>query len=166
MISPSISFLYFSGSLFEGMISAVVYCVWLSTVTRTALPSRTFLKYIIHHTVGVVTRLRAERSGVRILARTRDLSLLQWIYMGCRAHPPSYLMCIGVFPPVVKRSGRQTNHFNVLPMLNMSTMCGSMLSVTHSTLFVIVYCLAPSFDLMYRSSSGPLYKKMNVPYKD
>jgi len=58
-------------------MSAVVYCVWLCAVTRTALQSRTFLKYIIHHTVGEVTRLRAERFGIRILAGTFDLSLFQ-----------------------------------------------------------------------------------------
>lgn len=37
-----------------------------------------------------------------------------------------------------------------------------MFTVAHNTFFVIVYGLATSFDLQYGSSSGKLYKNMNV----
>jgi len=37
-----------------------------------------------------------------------------------------------------------------------------MFSIAHNTFFVIVYGLATSFDLQCRSSSGKLYKNMNV----
>jgi hypothetical protein len=37
-----------------------------------------------------------------------------------------------------------------------------MFTIAHNTLFVIVYGLGTSFDLKYGSSSGQLYKNMNV----
>jgi len=65
---------------------------------------------------------------------------------------------------VPQPTARPRTHFHVVPMLNMSTMCVDV--ITHITLFVIVYCLAASFDLEYKASSGPLYKEINVTYKD
>lgn len=37
-----------------------------------------------------------------------------------------------------------------------------MFPVMHNTLFVIVYCMATSFDFQCRSSSSQLYKNMNI----
>jgi hypothetical protein len=38
----------------------------------------------------------------------------------------------------------------------------STFSATHNTILAMGYCLATSFDLVYRSSSGQLYKNMNI----
>jgi hypothetical protein len=46
--------------------------------------------------VGIATRLRASQSGFRILAGTRDFSLLQTVQTGFGALPTSYSMDIRV----------------------------------------------------------------------
>ena len=45
--------------------------------------------------IGVVARLRAGRSGVRIRAGATDFSLLQNVQTGCGAHPDSYSVSAG-----------------------------------------------------------------------
>jgi hypothetical protein len=45
--------------------------------------------FICVNTVGVVTRWRAERSGVRIQAGARDFSLVPNVRTGSKAHTPS-----------------------------------------------------------------------------
>jgi hypothetical protein len=47
--------------------------------------------------VGIVTRLRAGRSGVRIPVEARDFSLLQNVQTGSGAHPASY--SVGIVVP-------------------------------------------------------------------
>jgi hypothetical protein len=49
--------------------------------------------------VGIMSRLRAGRSRVRILVGARDFSLLQNVQTDVRAHPVSYSMGTGFFPP-------------------------------------------------------------------
>ena len=57
-----------------------------------------FLKYFLSRSsvVVLVTRLRAGRSGVRILVETRDFSLLQNVHIGSGVRPASYFMGIVV----------------------------------------------------------------------
>ena len=57
-----------------------------------------------------VTRLRAGRSGVRILVEARDFSLLRNVPIGSGDRPASYSMGIGVLFRRVKRPGRGVNH--------------------------------------------------------
>ena len=60
--------------------------------------------------VGVATTLQAGRSGARIPVRARDFSLPLNVQTVFGAHPVSCRMGIRVFPPRVKRPGREVKH--------------------------------------------------------
>ena len=70
--------------------------------------------------VGIATMLLAERSGVQILAETRDFSLLRSVQIGCAAHPASYSMIIGIFPWISSRGVKLIIHLHLVPRLKMS----------------------------------------------
>lgn len=56
-------------------------------------------KTITDHSVfGIAAKLRAGRSGFRVLTGLRDLFLLQNVQTVSGAHRASYSMCTGVFP--------------------------------------------------------------------
>jgi hypothetical protein len=59
--------------------------------------------------VGVVSMLRAGRSGVRIAVEARCYSLLQNVQTGSGAQP-AYSLGTGVVSLVVKRPGREFDH--------------------------------------------------------
>jgi hypothetical protein len=67
------------------------------SVIRTRDPSKRVAADLTHNTVGVVTSLRDERSGVRIPTGARDLSLPQWVEAGSATHPASYSVGKGFF---------------------------------------------------------------------
>jgi len=45
--------------------------------------------------VGMVTRLRTERSGLQILSEARDILFLQIVETGSEINPLSYSVCAG-----------------------------------------------------------------------
>jgi len=57
-----------------------------------------------------VTRLRAERSGIRIRSRIGDFYLLLNVQTGPMANTASYSMDSGVLSPGIKRPGRDIDH--------------------------------------------------------
>ena len=59
--------------------------------------------------VGIVTRLRAGRSGFRIPIAARDFVPLQNVQTGSGAHPASSLIRTEVLPREIKRSGHKIN---------------------------------------------------------
>ena len=60
--------------------------------------------------VGVVTRLRAGQTAVRIPACARGFSLLQNVHIGSEANPTSYSMGTGVIFVDIERPGREVEH--------------------------------------------------------
>ena len=60
--------------------------------------------------MGIVRRLRAGWSGVRVLVGARDFSLLQSIQTGSKIYPASYWVNIGVTSQGLKWLGREFNY--------------------------------------------------------
>ena len=60
--------------------------------------------------VGVVTRLRAGHTAVRIPAGARGFSLLQNVQIGSGAHPATYSMGAGVIFVDIERPGLEIEH--------------------------------------------------------
>ena len=60
--------------------------------------------------VGVATRLRTERYGVRFLAGASDFSSRQNVHTASTAHQASYSVGTGVHFRGVKWPGREVNH--------------------------------------------------------
>jgi len=63
---------------------------------------------------------------------------------------------LGNSQPTVRR--RPLRWTNANHPSERQVLCVSIFTITHSTLLAIVYCLATSFDLVFRSSSGQFYK--------
>lgn len=60
--------------------------------------------------VGVVTRLRAGQTAVRIPAGKRGFSLLQNVHIGSGGHPASYSLCAMVIFVDIERPEREVEH--------------------------------------------------------
>jgi hypothetical protein len=59
--------------------------------------------------VGIATRPRAGRSGVRVPVGASDSSVLHGLMTGCGAHPASCSVGTGGLSPEVKWPGREVN---------------------------------------------------------
>jgi hypothetical protein len=60
--------------------------------------------------VGIATTIRAVKSGIRIQARVRDVSLRRNVQTESGAHPASYSISTVVFFHGVMRLGREVNY--------------------------------------------------------
>jgi hypothetical protein len=83
-----------------------------SLVKLGPLSARHSITFTSAQEPGIVTRLRAEQSGVQNPTTARHLSLLQNVHTGSGAHPASYSMDIGAVSrgEGVKRPGREFDH--------------------------------------------------------
>lgn len=70
--------------------------------------------------VGIVTRLWACRSGMRIPVGERDHSLLQNVNTGSKAHPASYSVGNGILYRGCGQEVKLTTHLHLAPRLRMS----------------------------------------------
>jgi hypothetical protein len=62
-------------------------------------------RILLDGAVAIATRLRAQRSEIRILKGTRDFSLIRNFKAGLATHPAIYLMDTVVFFPRVETAG-------------------------------------------------------------
>jgi hypothetical protein len=70
--------------------------------------------------VGIVTRLWACRSGVRIPVGERDLSLLQNVHTGYEDYPASYSVGTGILYRACGLDMKLTTHLHLTPSLRIS----------------------------------------------
>jgi hypothetical protein len=93
---------------FKGLLLGNRFTNTILTDFRANLSRKSFQLVLLCHelishfvrgsVVGIGTRLRDGRSGVRILVGTRDMSLLQNVQTGCGAHPTSCSVGHGILP--------------------------------------------------------------------